>query len=52
MYLTFQYRLFAFCDKTYNKHTLVLATHGVVKKSKKVPKSEIEKAKRIRQEYF
>lgn len=47
-----QYRVFAFWDKSDNKETLVLATHGVIKKSNKVPKSEIEKAERIRQEYF
>jgi phage-related protein len=47
-----QYRVFAFWDKSDNTETLVLATHGVIKKSNKVPKSEIEKAERIRQEYF
>jgi len=51
-FLSFQYRIFAFWDKTDNNNTLVLATHGVVKKSNKVPKSEIERAERIRQEYF
>ena len=51
-YLSLQYRIFAFWDKTEKVETLVLATHGVVKKSNKVPKSEIEKAERIRQEYF
>lgn len=51
-FLSLQYRVFAFWDKSDNKETLVLATHGVVKKSNKVPKSEIEKAERIRQVYF
>jgi phage-related protein len=51
-FLSFQYRIFAFWDKTDNKKTLVLATHGVIKKSNKVEKSEIIKAERIRQEYF
>ena len=51
-YLSLQYRIFAFWDKTEKVETLVVATHGVVKKSNKVPKSEIEKAERIRQEYF
>ncbi len=50
--LTLQYRVFAFWDKTDNVDTLVVATHGVVKKSNKVSKSEIIKAERIRQEYF
>lgn len=51
-FLSLQYRVFAFWDKTGNTETLVVATHGVIKKSDKVPKSEIEKAERIRQEYF
>lgn len=51
-FLSLQYRVFAFWDKSDNKETLVLATHGVVKKSNKVPRSEIEKAERIRQVYF
>jgi len=50
--LSFQYRIFAFWDKTDNRNTLVLATHGVIKKSNKIPKNEIQKAERIRQEYF
>lgn len=51
-FLTLQYRVYAFWDKTDNIETLVVATHDVVKKSNKAPKSEIEKAERIRQEYF
>jgi len=31
---------------------LVLATHGFIKKTDKVPKSEIDKAEQIRLEYF
>lgn len=46
------YRLLAFWDKTGAEETLVLATHGFVKKSKKTPKSEIERAEEIRKEYF
>ncbi len=46
------YRLFAFWDKTDNKETLVLATHGLFKKTKKTPKSEIKKAEEIRKIYF
>jgi phage-related protein len=46
------YRLFAFWDKTDNKETLVLATHGVVKKTQKTPKKEIKKAEEIRRIYF
>ena len=47
-----QYRLFAFWDKINKKETLVLATHGIVKKTQKTPKSEIKKAERIRRIYF
>ena len=46
------YRLLAFWDKTDKKETLVLATHGFVKKTGKVDKKEIDKAEKIRQAYF
>ena len=36
----------------YNTETLVISTHGIIKKVSKVPKSEIEKVERIRKEYF
>jgi phage-related protein len=52
LYQGIQYRLFAFWDKTDKIETLVLSTHGMVKKVSKVPKSEIEKALKIRAEYF
>ena len=45
-------RLFAFWDKTDKKDTVVIATHGIIKKTDKTPKSEIEKADKIRKEYF
>ena len=44
------YRLFAFWDTDENK--LVVATHGIVKKTQKTPRKEIEKAEAIRQIYF
>ena len=47
-----QYRLFAFWDKTNNTETLVISTHGIIKKVDKVPKVDIEKAEKIRNEYF
>ncbi|MCD4725902.1 MAG: type II toxin-antitoxin system RelE/ParE family toxin [Bacteroidales bacterium] len=47
-----QYRLFAFWDKTEETDTLVISTHGIIKKISKIPKSEIEKANKIRLEYF
>jgi hypothetical protein len=46
------YRLFAFWDKTDITETLVISTHGIIKKSKKAPLSEIEKAEHLRRIYF
>ena len=45
-----QYRIFAFLDT--EAETLVLTTHGIIKKTQKTPAKEIEKAERIRKEYF
>ena len=42
-YTGLQIRLLAFWDKTDNKETLVIATHGFVKKVDKVPANEIER---------
>ena len=47
-----QHRLLAFWDKTNKKNTLVIATHGFVKKQDAVPKKEIEKAEKLRTQYF
>ncbi|PWL29121.1 type II toxin-antitoxin system RelE/ParE family toxin [uncultured Roseivirga sp.] len=47
-----QYRLFAFWDKTDTTETLVISTHGIVKKVDKVPQKEIDKALKIRSDYF
>lgn len=47
-----QYRLFAFWDKTGKKVTIVIATHGIVKKSNKTPKKDIEKATEMMKKYF
>lgn len=44
------YRLFAFWDT--EREALVMVTHGIVKKTGKTPKKEIEKAERLRREYF
>ena len=46
------YRLFAFWDKTDKQNTVVISTHGIIKKTDKVPKKEIEKLERLRQQYF
>ena len=50
LYNGIAYRLFAFWDT--ETEALVVATHGIVKKTQKTPQKEIEKAERIRQEYF
>ena len=44
LYNKIHYRLFAFWDKRSKDQTLVIATHGIIKKSGKTPKTEIEKA--------
>lgn len=43
---------FAFWNKTDKEDTIVISTHGIIKKTDKIPKKEIEKAERIRQQYF
>lgn len=50
LYNNTYYRLFAFWDKDID--TFVIATHGMVKKTKKIPNADIRKAERIRIEYF
>ncbi len=47
-----QIRLLAFWDKTDNKETLVIATHGFIKKVDKVSKNEIDRAIRLKDTYF
>ena len=47
-----KFRLYAFWDKTDKQDTLIIATHGIIKKTQKTPKKEIEKAKRMRTAYF
>jgi phage-related protein len=46
------YRLFAFWDKTDKSDTVVISTHGFIKKTDKIPKSEIEKAVNLKEMYF
>ena len=45
-----RYRLFSFWDT--EEDTLVIATHGIVKKTQKTQLKEIAKAEEIRKEYF
>jgi phage-related protein len=51
-YAGLQIRLLAFWDKTDNKETLVIATHGFVKKVDKVSANEIDWALRLRDKYL
>jgi phage-related protein len=52
LYQALQYRLLAFWDKTKSTETLVVCTHGFVKKQSKVPDTEILKAAVHRKKYF
>lgn len=49
-YNSLTYRLFAFWDRTQNR--VVVATQGIIKKLNKTPNNEIEKAEKLRIEYF
>jgi phage-related protein len=51
-YAGLQIRLLAFWDKTDSKETLVVATHGFIKKVDKVPANEIDRALRLKENYF
>ncbi len=46
------FRLFAFWDHSGETRTLVVCTHGFIKKTDKTPRREIEKAERIKENYF
>jgi phage-related protein len=46
------YRLFAFWDKIDKIDTIVISTHGLIKKTDKTPLSDIDKAERLRTLYF
>ncbi|MEI8049167.1 MAG: type II toxin-antitoxin system RelE/ParE family toxin [Bacteroidota bacterium] len=52
LYQGLHYRLFAFWDKTNSGNTLVISTHGIIKKTSKTPDSEIQKVKQLRSRYF
>ena len=51
-YAGLQIRLLAFWDKSDNKKTLVIASHGFIKKIDKVPVNEIYRAEKLREKYF
>lgn len=50
LYNGIAYRLFAFWDT--DMKTLVVATHGIIKKTQKTPKKEIARAEAIMKQYF
>ena len=50
LYNKIAYRLFAFWDET--EKSMIIATHGIIKKTDKTPNKEIEKAKQLRAEYL
>jgi len=52
LYQGLKYRLLAFWDKSSATDTLVVCTHGFIKKRSKVPEQEIQKAVQIRIKYF
>jgi len=47
-----KYRLFAFWDRIDEIDVVVVSTHGIVKKTDKTPKKEIEKAYKLKELYF
>jgi len=52
LYNSNAYRLFSFWHKTDGKETLVIATHGILKKTQKTPSREIKKAEEIRIQFL
>lgn len=52
LYNKIHIRIFAFWDKEDKQETLVLTTHGIIKKTDKTPEKEIDKAEQIRLKYF
>ena len=52
LYKSKAYRFFSFWDKTKGNETLVIATHGILKKTQKTPPKEIKKAEEIRKQYL
>ena len=52
LYNKTHYRLFAFWDKTDKIDTIVISTHGLIKKTDKTPPGDIIKAERLRNLYL
>jgi phage-related protein len=47
LYNSKAYRLFSFWDKLDGKETLIVATHGILKKTQKTPKRRLRKQKKL-----
>ncbi len=52
LYAGIQYRLLGFWDRRNKTNTIVFATHGIIKKTSKVDKKEIDKADKIRKTHL
>jgi phage-related protein len=52
LYNKTHYRLFAFWDKIDKIDTIVISTHGLIKKTDKTPPGDIIKAERLRNLYL
>jgi len=52
LYNKTHYRLFAFWDKIDKIDTIVISTHGLIKKTDKTPQGDIDKAERLRNDYL
>lgn len=52
LYKSIAYRILAFWDKSEKNRTLVILTHGLIKKTEKIPKADLAKSQRLRNSYF
>ena len=52
LYSKTYYRLFAFWDKSDKTDTIVISTHGLIKKTGKTPQVDLDKAERLMKLYF
>ena len=52
IYQKVKYRLLGFWDNTRKDSKFVVVSHGLIKKTRKIPKREIAKAEKFRQIYF
>ncbi len=51
-YANAQYRLLAFWDKRDKQEVLVVSTHGILKKTDKIPPKDIDRAEKLMNQYF